>query len=101
MYSELRIGIQDQSMLRNLNQYIVYDPMGQKSNVDIVILQYDISILQFDLFVPTLLQTIIPIESKVDFLLCSKSIVFIILMFAILHLFDDFFLSTLVTTFLM
>jgi hypothetical protein len=55
MYSELRIGIQDQSMLRNLNQYIVYDPMGQKSNVDIVILQYDISILQFDLFVPTLL----------------------------------------------
>jgi hypothetical protein len=38
-------------MLRKLNQFIVSHPMGHKSNVDIVILQFNLSLLQYNLYV--------------------------------------------------
>ncbi len=44
----------------------------------------------------------LPIESKVDYLLCSESVViFLIPLFVAMHLFVDLLMSTLVTTTLM
>jgi hypothetical protein len=44
----------------------------------------------------------LPIESKVDYLLCSESVViFLIPLFVAMHLFVDLLMSTLVTTILM
>ncbi len=55
----------------------------------------DLAILQFDLYVPARLQ----IESKVDYLLCLKSIiVFLAPLFVIVHLFIDLLMFALVTT---
>jgi hypothetical protein len=53
----------------------------------------------FDLF---MVQIIFPIKSKVDYLLCLKSIViFLVPLFAIVHLFANLLLSTPVITTLM
>jgi len=41
--------------VKKVKSIIVFDPMSQKSNVDLIVLQYDLFVLQFNLFVPVVL----------------------------------------------
>ncbi len=72
--------------------------MSQKCDADLTVLQFDLSVLQSDLFVPTTLQ----IEPMSDSLLYVKSIVaFLMLLLIVEQLFNDVLLSTPMTTTLM
>jgi len=82
-------------MLRKLNQSSVSNLVDQKFDVDLVVLLSDI-------FVPTLIQSMLPIESKVDSLLCSKSVViFLVPLFTTMHLFVNLLMFTPMTVTLM
>jgi len=77
---------------------VVSNHVGQKYDVDLVILHVVLSILQSDIFVHVILQ----IESKADSLLYLEYVVIlVVLLWATMHLFTNLLLSTLVTTTLM
>jgi len=77
---------------------VVSNHVGQKYDVDLVILHVVLSILQSDIFVHVILQ----IESRADSLLYLEYVVIlVVLLWATMHLFTNLLLSTLVTTTLM
>jgi hypothetical protein len=79
-------------MLKKLNQSTFSNLVGQNFDVNLVVLQFDLSMLYI----------ILPIELRADSLLCSKSIVvLLLLLFVIMHLIIDLLLSGLMIATLM
>jgi hypothetical protein len=74
-------------MLKKLDQSTISNHVGQKCDANLAILQFDLSmpiVLQFVLFNPSnlfVLQIILLIESKVDYMLCLKFVVVLLYLY--------------------